>query len=68
MFWRNELATELERMLSEIHLLQDVRRSIEKANQDCDPPLHMAQECLYFREGRQGTLVYYPKVFALVTH
>ncbi|XP_065221213.1 tektin-3-like [Planococcus citri] len=54
MFWRNELATELERMLSEIHLLQDVRRALEKSNQDCDPPLHMAQECLYFREGRQG--------------
>lgn len=55
-FWRNELATELERMLTETHQLQDVRRAVEKANQDCDPPLQMAQECLYHREGRQGTL------------
>lgn len=55
-FWRNELATEFERMLTETHQLQDVRRAVEKANQDCDPPLQMAQECLYHREGRQGKL------------
>lgn len=53
-FWRNELATELERMLSETHLLQDVRRALERAKQDCESPLHIVQECLYHREGRQG--------------
>lgn len=53
-FWRNELTTELERMLSETHLLQDARRSLEKTKQDCDPPLHIALDCMYFREARQG--------------
>lgn len=53
-FWRNEIATELERMLAETNLLQDTRRALEKAIQDCEAPLHIAQECLYHREGRQG--------------
>ncbi|KAG8247232.1 tektin-3-like [Homalodisca vitripennis] len=53
-FWRNELATELERMIAESNLLQDTRRALEKARQDCEPPLHIAQECLYHRENRQG--------------
>lgn len=41
-------------MLSETHLLQNARRSLEKTKQDCDPPLHIALDCMYFREGRQG--------------
>ncbi|CAH0388564.1 unnamed protein product [Bemisia tabaci] len=53
-FWKNELTTELERMITESNLLQDMRRALEKAIADCDPPLHIAQECLYHREGRQG--------------
>lgn len=53
-FWRNEIATELERMLAETNLLQDTRRALEKAIQDCEAPLHIAQECLYHREGRQS--------------
>lgn len=53
-FWRNEVATELERMIAESNLLQDTRRALEKAIQDCEPPLHIAQECLYHRENRQG--------------
>ncbi|RZF48215.1 hypothetical protein LSTR_LSTR006182 [Laodelphax striatellus] len=53
-FWRNEIASELERMLAETNLLQDTRRALEKAIQDCEAPLHIAQECLYHREGRQG--------------
>uniref|UniRef100_A0A1B6C9Y6 Tektin n=1 Tax=Clastoptera arizonana TaxID=38151 RepID=A0A1B6C9Y6_9HEMI len=53
-FWRNELSTELERMIAESNLLQDTRRALEKAIQDCEPPLHISQECLYHRENRQG--------------
>ncbi|XP_026681587.1 tektin-3-like [Diaphorina citri] len=53
-FWRNELSTELEKMLAEIALLQDTRRALEKAIRDCEPPLSVAQECLYHREARQG--------------
>ena len=53
-FWRNEVSTELENMLAETSRLQDTRRALEKAIQDCEPPLHIAQENLYHREGRQG--------------
>ena len=53
-FWKNELETELERILAETHLLQDCRRALEKSKQDCEQPLHTALECLYHREGRQG--------------
>lgn len=53
-FWRNEVSTELEKLVQETNLVQDTRRSVEKAIQDCEAPLHIAQECLYHREHRQG--------------
>lgn len=53
-FWRNELSTELEKMIGESNLLQDTRRAVEKAYQDTEVPFHIAQECLYHREHRQG--------------
>ncbi|CAH1367699.1 hypothetical protein MTP99_008975 [Tenebrio molitor] len=53
-FWRNEARTELERLLTESDLLQEARRSLEKAIADIEGPLHIAQECLYQRENRQG--------------
>ncbi|XP_015832962.1 tektin-3 isoform X2 [Tribolium castaneum] len=53
-FWRNEARTELERLLTESDLLQEARRSLEKAISDIEGPLHIAQECLYQRENRQG--------------
>lgn len=53
-FWRNEAHTELERLLSETALLQDTRRALDKAIQDIEGPLHIAQECLYQREKRLG--------------
>lgn len=58
------MATELERMIAESNLLQDTRRALEKAIQDCEPPLHIAQECLYHRENRQG-ICYFQFLFAL---
>ncbi|XP_045462651.1 tektin-3-like [Harmonia axyridis] len=54
-FWRNEVRTELEKLLTESALLQDSRRSIQKAMNDIEGPLHIAQECLYQRENRLGT-------------
>jgi len=53
-FWRNEVSMELEKIITETNLLQDTRRALEKAIQDCEAPLHIAQECLYHREHRQG--------------
>lgn len=53
-FWRNEVRTELERLITETNLLQDSRRALEKAIADIEGPLHIAQECLYQREQRQG--------------
>lgn len=49
------MRNELERLITEANLLQDARRSIDKAIADIEGPLHIAQECLYQRESRQGT-------------
>lgn len=56
-FWRNEVRNELERLITETNLLQDGRRAIDKAIADIEGPLHIAQECLYQRENRQGIKV-----------
>ena len=54
-YWRNEVATELEKMIAELNFLQDTRRAMEKAINDTEVPFHIAQECLYHREHRQGS-------------
>ncbi|XP_035728105.1 tektin-3-like isoform X1 [Vespa mandarinia] len=54
-FWRNEIVSELERLLQEIERLQDCRSVLDKAIRDIDGPLHIAEECLYHREARKGT-------------
>lgn len=53
-FWRNELSIELEKVIAEYSLLADMKRRTVKALEDLDPPLKVAEECLYFRENRQG--------------
>ena len=53
-FWRNELTTELEKLIAESAQLTDTKRNVQKALQDLEPPLHIAQECLYHRESRKG--------------
>ncbi|XP_077287594.1 tektin-3-like isoform X2 [Arctopsyche grandis] len=53
-FWRNELSTELERLVSEMEQLNTTRRQVERSLQGCEGPLHVVQECLYHREKRQG--------------
>lgn len=53
-FWRNELTIELEKCIAEYSLLADMKRRTTKALDDLDAPLKIAEECLYFRENRQG--------------
>lgn len=53
-FWRNELSIELEKVIAEYSLLADMKRRTTKAFEDLDPPLKVTEECLYFRENRQG--------------
>lgn len=53
-FWRNELNTELEKLVAESSRMQHVKLGLMTALQDLEGPLHIAQECLYHREGRKG--------------
>lgn len=53
-FWRNELTMELEKVIAEYSLLMDMKRRTTKSLNDLDAPLKIAEECLYFRENRQG--------------
>lgn len=53
-FWRNELSMELEKIIAEHSMLMDMKRRATKTLNDLDAPLRIAQECLYFRENRQG--------------
>ncbi|XP_043520165.1 tektin-3-like [Frieseomelitta varia] len=54
-FWRNELISELERLLQEIERLQECCSILNKAIKDIESPLHIAEECLYHREARKDT-------------
>lgn len=53
-FWRNELNTEMEKLIAESAILAECKRSVQKALEDTEPPLNVAQECLYHREGRMS--------------
>ncbi|XP_011298491.1 tektin-3 [Fopius arisanus] len=53
-FWEGELGMELERIIIENGKMQECKRSLQKAIQDLEAPIHIAQECLYHRETRQG--------------
>ncbi|GLG93766.1 Tektin-3 [Gryllus bimaculatus] len=53
-FWKNEGAAELAELVEEIGKMQDKKRSLEKAIQDIEGPIHIAQECLHHREARMG--------------
>ncbi|XP_044018015.1 tektin-3-like isoform X2 [Aphidius gifuensis] len=52
-FWERELAMELERVIIENSQMQECKRRLQKCIQDLEGPLHIAQECLYYREARQ---------------
>ncbi|XP_006608611.1 tektin-3-like isoform X2 [Apis dorsata] len=54
-FWRNEIASELERLVQEIERLNDCNSVLNKAIKDIENPLRIAEECLYYREARKDT-------------
>ncbi|BFG01966.1 tektin-3 [Drosophila madeirensis] len=54
-FWRNELNAELEKLIAEMADINELQRQCGKALLDLEIPLHIAQECLFHRESRQGT-------------
>lgn len=56
--WRNEVASELERLIIEDDRLQECRHNLQIAIQNLEGQLHIAQECLYHRESRKGILLY----------
>lgn len=53
-FWRNEIASELERLVQEIERLNNCNSVLNKAIKDIENPSRIAEECLYFREARKG--------------
>ena len=53
-FWKNEVNNETDNMITEIESLNRAKGVLEKALAETENPLHIAQECLYNREKRQG--------------
>ncbi|XP_015439419.1 PREDICTED: tektin-3-like [Dufourea novaeangliae] len=54
-FWKNEVAAELERLIIANTKMQECRRGLQTAIQSLEGQLHIAQECLYYREARTGS-------------
>ncbi|VDQ01800.1 unnamed protein product [Trichobilharzia regenti] len=54
-FWENELTDEIDKVVKENNDLIRAKRITEKLLAETDNQLHIAQECLYQREKRQGT-------------
>lgn len=55
-FWRNEVAAELARLIIENEKMQECRRGLQMTIQSLEGQLHIAQECLYYREARTGPM------------
>lgn len=53
-FWRNEVTSELERLIVENDKIQESRRCLQIAIQTLERQLYIVQECLYHREARKG--------------
>ncbi|KAK2575302.1 hypothetical protein KPH14_008151 [Odynerus spinipes] len=53
-FWRNEGSSELQRLIIENRKMQECRRNLQQTIQNLEGQLHIAQECLYYRESRTG--------------
>lgn len=53
-FWKTELNNETDRVITESEALTRAKGVLEKTLAETENPLHVAQECLYFREKRQG--------------
>ncbi|XP_072759740.1 tektin-3 isoform X2 [Anoplolepis gracilipes] len=57
--WRNEIASELDKIIIEDNKIQECRHDLQIAIQNLEKQLHIAQECLYHRESREdGDLVH----------
>ncbi|XP_078082107.1 tektin-3 [Mustelus asterias] len=54
MFWKSELAHEIEQMIGETNALLEVKKRLERALTETESPLQVSQECLYHREKRVG--------------
>lgn len=52
--WKRELNMETDAMITEIERLDELIKITTKLLFDMEKPLHIAQECLYNREKRQG--------------
>lgn len=53
-FWKTEVHNETDSMITEIESLNRAKGVLEKALAETENPLHIAQECLFNREKRQG--------------
>merc|ERR1711893_571398 len=53
-FWKTEGSNETDKMITDIAALQKSKAILEKTLAEAESPLHIAQECLYNREKRQG--------------
>ncbi|XP_068162073.1 tektin-3 [Antennarius striatus] len=53
-FWRSELSHEIDNMVTEISVLAEVKRRLERALAETEGPLQVSQECLYHREKRMS--------------
>lgn len=56
--WWNEIASELEKLITEDDKMQECRHDLQITIQNIERQLHIAQECLYHRESRKGTSLY----------
>ncbi|XP_043469321.1 tektin-3-like [Leptopilina heterotoma] len=54
-FWRNEITSELERLLDENKKMRECFQNLEEAIKNNSQPLNITQECLYQRENRIGS-------------
>lgn len=53
-FWKSELNRETGEMIDETNKLNGAKKALETFLKETDNQLHIAQECLYNREKRQG--------------
>ncbi|XP_012503062.1 PREDICTED: tektin-5 [Propithecus coquereli] len=53
-FWKSELSYELERLVTENHNMDMIKKRLECAMDQINCPLQVALECLYYREKRIG--------------
>lgn len=53
-YWKTEVQNEMDNMVAEIDALHKAKCCLERALSEVENTMHIDQECLYFREKRQG--------------